>query len=150
MNRLISAGAACAVSLAALSACSQETGTASVQPAAAVDTTDVEAAAQAYLDAYPVSELMGEMTNSMSAQMPAEQQAQIRAAMENVRTDTLEAAMRRSMVTHFSASELRALAAFYGSPEGRRVMDKMPAYMGDVMPSIQQEMARAVGETMRQ
>lgn len=138
------------MALVALSACSREPGTASAQSTAAADTTDVQAAAQAYLDAYPVSDLMGEMTNSMSAQMPAEQQAQIRAAMQNVRTDTLEAAMRRSMVTHFSAAELRALAAFYGSPEGRRVMDKMPAYMADVMPAIQQEMARAVGETMRQ
>lgn len=146
MLRLASAGVALA--LVSLSACTQETDTAAVPSAAAADTTDVQAAAQAYLDAYPVSDLMGDMTTAMTEQAPPAQQAQVRAAMANVRTDTLEAAMRRSMVAHFSAAELRALAAFYGSPEGRRVMDKLPDYMADVMPSIQQEMARAVSETM--
>lgn len=137
--------------LVTLSACTREAPTADVQPTTAdVDTTDVQAAAQAYLDAYPVGELMGDMTEAMTEQAPPAQQEQVRAALDNVRTDTLEAAMRRSMVTHFSASELRALAAFYGSPEGRRVMDKMPEYMADVMPEIQQEVMRAASETTGQ
>ena len=87
---------------------------------------------------------MGDMTKAMTEQAPPAQQAQVRAALANVRTDSLEAAMRSAMVKNFSASELRALAAFYGSPEGRRVMDKMPAYMADVMPAVQQEMMRAM------
>lgn len=148
MPRLAFALAACA--LVMLSACSQDATTASTPTGAAVDTTNVEAAADAYLAAYPVSDLMGDMTKAMTEGAPPEQQAQVRAALGNVRMDTVEAAMRRSMVTHFSASELRTLAAFYGSPEGRRVMDKMPAYMADAMPAVQQEIMRAVSETAGQ
>ena len=51
MPRLALAIAAC--SLVALSACTRDVTTASSQPAAAVDTTDVDAAAQAYLAATP-------------------------------------------------------------------------------------------------
>jgi hypothetical protein len=48
------------------------------------------------------------------------------------------------MVRHFTVRELNALTDFYGSPEGRSAMKKFGAYMADVMPAIQQEMARAI------
>lgn len=134
--------------LVALAGCS--TDAQSDRPAAAaVDTTNVEAAADAYLAAYPVAALMEDMSEAMTEQAPPEARAQLRAALGAVEADTLETAMRRSMVRHFSAAELRALAAFYGSPAGRSVMDKMPAYMADVMPVVQQEVLRAMGETMQ-
>ena len=48
--------------------------------------------------------------------------------------------------------EINALAAFYASPEGRSITKKFGAYIADVMPAIQEEMAQAMSstqETMR-
>jgi len=39
---------------------------------------------------------------------------------------------------------LNALADFYESPEGNSAMKKMGEYMADVMPTLQEEMVRAV------
>lgn len=134
-----------------LAACSDDAGTAAPTAAAqtsSADPNDIEAAADAYLAAYPVRDLMADMTTAMTENVPPEQRAQFEDALGEVNTDTLEAAMRRSLVRNFTAPELNALAEFYGSPEGRSVMSKLPAYTADVMPAIQQEIIRAVGETM--
>jgi len=48
------------------------------------------------------------------------------------------------MVRHFTVRELNALADFYGSPEGRSVMNKFGSYMADITPALQQEMLRAI------
>ena len=40
-----------------------------------------------------------------------------------------------------TALALVALAAFYGSPEGRSITKKFGAYMADVMPAIQEELS---------
>lgn len=145
MKRLLLA----ALILVAQTGCSSDAQPETAGAPAAGGSSDVQAAARAYLDAYPVSELMSEMTDATLQQAPPAQREQIRAAMEAVDTEALEGAMMTSMVRHFSASELRALAAFYGSPEGRSVMGKMPAYMADVMPVIQQQMTQAVMESQR-
>ncbi len=138
--------ALCVVTLAA---CSDD-ATSGTEAASAAGPTDVNAAADAYLAAYPVSDLMGDMTDAIAETVPPAQRAQFENALGRVNTDTLEAAMRRSLVRNFTAAEMNALTALYSSPEGRSVMSKMPAYTADVMPAIQQEIVRAVGETMGQ
>jgi hypothetical protein len=62
---------------------------------------------------------------------------------KHIRVEILERAALASMAKHFTVDELNALADFYGSNEGRSAMKKFGAYMGDVMPVIQQEMGRA-------
>lgn len=55
------------------------------------------------------------------------------------------------MATSFTESEVCGLADFYESPIGQGVVDKMPAFstasgqiMGQIMPRMQEEMARRV------
>ena len=55
----------------------------------------------------------------------------------------VEKAMKKSLIKHFTADELKALADFYGSPVGKSAMKKFGAYMADVMPAIQTEMMKA-------
>ena len=52
-------------------------------------------------------------------------------------------AMTDSMVKHFSAEELKALADFYLSPVGKSAKSKFGAYMADVMPAVQVEINKA-------
>jgi len=55
----------------------------------------------------------------------------------------LSAAMKTSLVTHFTAEEIAALANFYSMPGSKSAMNKMGIYMSDVLPVVQQEMLKA-------
>jgi hypothetical protein len=57
--------------------------------------------------------------------------------------------MKDSMIKHFTANELKALADFYGSPVGKSAMLKFGAYMADAMPAIQAEVFKAYGEAIK-
>jgi Uncharacterized protein conserved in bacteria (DUF2059) len=67
-----------------------------------------------------------------------------------VRIDEIEKIARRAMLKTFTAQELNALADFYSSPHGASTMKKFGVYMGDVMPSLMQEIQRAVTEFQAQ
>ena len=50
----------------------------------------------------------------------------------------------KALVKHFTLSELKAMSAFYGSPEGRAIHKKFGDYMADVMPQVNQEVVAAL------
>lgn len=50
------------------------------------------------------------------------------------------------MLKTFTTDELNALADFYASKDGASAMKKFGAYMGDIMPSLMQEIQRAAQE----
>lgn len=102
------------------------------------------AEAKRYLTITPMSTLMREMTDEMAKTLPAEHKALfVKYMNEFVRIDVLEKASVDAMVKHLTAGEIKALADFYASPEGRSVMAKMPAYMNEITPVMMQEMSRA-------
>lgn len=104
-----------------------------------------QVAAERYLAVTPMDSMMKDMIEKTSENLPVEQEkAYINFMNKYVRINVLERAAVSSMVHHFTVRELNALADFYGSPEGRSAMKKFGAYMADVMPAIQQEMARAI------
>jgi hypothetical protein len=55
-----------------------------------------------------------------------------------------------AMVKFFNADELKALADFYGSPVGKSAMRKFPDYMAEVMPTLQDELEKAMEKTTKQ
>lgn len=65
---------------------------------------------------------------------------------EYVDISRLTKAMEASMIKHFTAEELQALADFYGSPVGQSAMSKFGVYMAEIMPVFESEIARALGE----
>jgi hypothetical protein len=109
------------------------------------------AAAERYAKAADVPKLLRDMVDGMSPNLPIEHRNNFRTLMlQNTRAEVIEAAMVVAMVKHFTTTELNALADFYGSEVGRSAMGKFGAYMGDVMPLLQAEMARAMAEYERQ
>ena len=114
-------------------------------PAKAADTKENRLkAAQRYLKIMPMKDMMEDMAKEMSKTMPADQAAVFKKILtQDVDISVLEKAATESMVKNFTTSEIEALAKFYASPEGRSVMKKLGVYMADVMPAIQQEIARA-------
>ena len=104
-----------------------------------------QAAAERYLDVAPMDSMMRDMIEKTAENLPEGQRKSFVEIMTNyVRLNVLERSVVSSMVRHFTVRELNALADFYGSPEGRSAMKKFGAYTADIMPVIQQEMARAI------
>lgn len=121
-------------------------GSSYVQAADIADSPDNrQAAAERYLAVAPMEWMMHDAIEKMADRLPSGQRETFVEIMtQYVRTDVIKRAAASSMVRHFTVRELNALADFYGSPEGRSAMTKFGAYMADVMPVIQQEMARAL------
>ena len=117
-------------------------------PVFAADTPDTYgnrlAAARRYLDVASMKDMMRDMTQETAKNLPENlRQPFIQYMNKSIRIEVLESTALASMAKHFTYKELDAIASFYGSPEGRSAMKKFGAYMGDVMPVLQQEMLRS-------
>ena len=113
-------------------------------------TANREMAVNKYLSVQPMRKVLSDMTTQISQTLPENQKREFETLMnEKVNVDVIEVAARQSMMRHFTAREILFLAQFYSSPEGRSVMSKFPKYMTDVMPVVQNELARAAQSTTK-
>lgn len=104
-------------------------------------------AAERYLEIYSTKDLIADIIREMSKNLPVSQRDRFSNLVNDaIRLEVIDRAIVSSMVKHFTLSEIDALTDFYGSPEGRSIMDKFGLYMADVMPIIEQESLRAVQE----
>ena len=110
------------------------------------DTTQNRIAeANRYLSVMPPKDMMIEMTRKMSLQMPVEErQLFIDLMTKHMDLDKLTSIIRDTMVRHFTAEELQALANFYSSPIGRSAMKKFGQMGADYMSQIQPLMIDAL------
>ena len=67
--------------------------------------------------------------------------------MRNVDVSALNGIIRDALVKHFSEAELKALADFYSTPEGRACMAKTAAFASDVVPACAHEANKAFRKT---
>ena len=116
--------------------------------AGAEDAAMKRAAAERYLAATPISDLITQATNEMAKQLPAEQQESFRQLMLNeVDAERLEQITLEAMIETFTTEELNAFADFYGSAVGKSAIAKFGVYMSKVNPPLQQELMRALQAT---
>ena len=102
-------------------------------------------AAQRYLKAVPATDLVADTVERVAGQLPEERREEFKKALVKVvKAERLENITLEALVKHFTVKEIDALAAFYGSPEGRSITKKFGAYLADVMPAIQEELAGAI------
>ena len=103
------------------------------------------AAALIHLRVVSVRTMVDEMAVQISVQLPEDQREMFVELMTSaLRWDVLERSMLASMVRHFTVREISALTEFQESAEGQSVMKKFAGYMADVMPTLQEELVRAV------
>jgi len=67
--------------------------------------------------------------------------------MRNVDTDALDQILRNALLKHFTEEDLKALAAFYSTPEGRDCMAKVAPFAAEVVPACAHEAAKAFRKT---
>ena len=100
-----------------------------------------QAAAKQYLELVPPQELLAEMSDKVVKMLPEKDQ---KVFLEVMKGKSMQEATYRitlnALVKHFTVNEIKALTAFYGSPEGKSVRHKLGDYMADVMPQVHQEM----------
>lgn len=67
--------------------------------------------------------------------------------MRNVDTQELDRIIRDALLKHFTEEELKALATFYSTPEGRSCMTKVASFAADVVPACAHEATQAFRKT---
>jgi hypothetical protein len=108
--------------------------------------TRMAAAKRCYL-AMDTNKLMDETLRATVARLPEDKRDEVFAlAKAHLRTDELAAIATAAMIRNFNTDELNAMANFYGSPEGKSIIAKYPAYIAEVMPAILAEVQREIGE----
>ena len=130
--------------------CSTETAAPEVVATALADTQENRLAqANRYLTTMPPQEMVSDMTKNMSQSLPEERRGEFVEVMtKHLDLVSLRKTMVESMVKHFTADELKALADFYSSTVGKAAMMKFGSYMGDVMPKLQEDVMKAFAQYM--
>lgn len=67
--------------------------------------------------------------------------------MRNVDRDALDTIIRNALLKHFTEAELKALATFYSTPEGRSCMAKVAPFAVEVVPACAHEATQAFRKT---
>jgi len=96
-----------------------------------------------------------EMINNMLSQVAKNPQSNLSLTdIDNIKNsinyDQVEKKVLDAMARNFTVDELNGLAAFYGSPTGQSIISKMPTYMAQVMPYMQQTVLRAISAHLQQ
>lgn len=103
------------------------------------------AAADRYLEHVDLDESMQRIYAALSEHLPGQQGALLIALMQElVRMENLAAHVKQTLMQHYTADELEALAAFYSSELGQSISRKLPEYLNDVNLAIQGEAQRAL------
>ena len=107
--------------------------------------------AERYLAVTPPKDIFQDAAEQMAMNIdPSQRQTFKDLITKHLDIEALTKTMKDTMVKHFTADELKALADFYGSVEGKSSMRKFGAYMADVMPSVQAEMVKAIAKANRE
>ena len=109
------------------------------------------AVAKRYLEVMAPKELLQGVGKRVTPTLPEGNRKIFNQVLESPEID--KAAYRimlEALVKDFTAAELNAMTAFYGSPEGQSAWKKFSPYMDAIMPQIQQEVRTAVAEAHKQ
>ncbi len=135
------------VCLIALSACQTTGGSGDriVLPASVIDTeTNRRAAAERYLATFDLKQLYRRIGSTVVADMPERAKRILDILLEGTDTDRLDQAMIDTFVRVYTADELNALAAFYGTETGKSITGKQDKFLAQMMPVFIQAIMRSM------
>ena len=113
-------------------------------PLPAIAQGDRRAAAEAYARVVDYPLLIEKAAARRAAELPAsEREAFIEFVTEEVDFNMTRFYATSAMVELFEASELRALASFAATPEGRSALGKLPALGAILTPIVERQIADA-------
>jgi hypothetical protein len=108
-------------------------------------------AAKAYAQTMSSRQMVGDMLNEMVKNPQVGlSQTDVDSMKSSFDFDKMDKMVQEGLAKHFTEQELVELGKFYNSPTGQSILKKMPAYMSDVTPFIQQQVMTAVMTRMQQ
>jgi len=97
----------------------------------------------------PPQDLVDQMLASIAKNPRAQfSDADIKSIEASMDYSLLDKTMEDALVKNFTVDELKTMTQLYGSPTGKSIIHKMPNYMGDIQPVLQQQMREHVMEFM--
>jgi len=111
--------------------------------------TAQERHADALMEIVPPEMMVADLARPYAAAYtrPEKQTQAHTAFMRNLDATELRRIIREALLRHFNEAELRALAAFYATPEGRACMAKSAAFAAEVVPACAHEATQAFRKT---
>lgn len=97
-------------------------------------------AALRYLETTPVTQIIDDSVAALSKELPADiREEVILKVKQSIDVPEIEKIMVNGLVKVYTVEEINALADFYGSDVGQRVLSKTGMYLEATMPAVQQE-----------
>lgn len=101
--------------------------------------------AKQYSAAVPVEKEIAESIDTLILQVPVENRALLKSNLQRfIKADRLRTVSELALAETFTLDELKAMVAFYETPEGKAVKDKMGQYQEKIQPILQQMIRDAV------
>jgi hypothetical protein len=96
----------------------------------------------------PLHQLAHDQCAKIQGKLPADCEAQINKSvdemMKQIPFDEIMQAMVPAYQKHFTKGDMDTLVAFYSAPTGQKILQEMPAVMGDAMEAMMPIMRRTV------
>ncbi len=90
-----------------------------------------------YLKVFSFEELVHSMAIQKAKRLPpSKRDRYVELVTQNIDYEEFYRIMTNVMHEHFSLNELKAIADFYGSPEGQSILKKYPIMMESAMPAL--------------
>ena len=97
-----------------------------------------------YFSAFPVDQLISELTESRMQTMPPGQKEFFKQVMkDHFNVDLINQTMKDAMVREMTVEEISALADFYEQPVAKSALRKSSFILSELMPVIRAEAQRA-------
>ncbi len=106
-------------------------------------------AAKTYLKLVPVERMADRVAGNVLLLIPEEKRGLFRQGVsEGLAAADIETIMVKIVAKHFTAAEIEAMTAFYGSAEGQAIERKLKGYMADISLHVIPIIQKSVTEVM--
>ncbi len=110
-----------------------------------------QAAAEKYYEISEFEKMVEKSLEPMLGSLSPEQVTEFRTLLAAMfRKEDLKKQVISATARHFELAEINAMVDFYGSPVGRSILGKMPAYTKEVSQLMQHELMLALSDRMAQ
>jgi len=107
--------------------------------------------AKQYTQSVSIEDEINKSIEELVVQVPVDKRALLKSTLErNIKIDRLQSVSEMALADVFTLDELKALVAFYETPEGKAIKEKMPLYQSRLEPILGQMIRDAVQAYDRQ
>jgi len=104
-----------------------------------------EESGKKYFKVVSPQDMMKDMVANIALTLPeADRSMYIDTMIKNLDLKKIEDIMGKAIVKNFTVKEIDAMAAYYGTPEGKSTMKKFGTYMADLMPELNKEVYKSM------